>query len=88
MNNLVGDVRVNPRGFYQWIRGKKKRLRYPTLLKKRSGSGVAQSDLEKAEEFNDQFTDMFNKNEYSQVPLLHKTTPFIENTSVSKEGVT
>ena len=26
------------------------------------GNGVAQSDLEKAEEFNGQFTDVFNKN--------------------------
>ena len=30
-------------------------------LKRRNGSGVAQSQLEKVEEFNGQFTDVFNK---------------------------
>ena len=36
------------------------------------GSGVAQSDLEKSEEFNGQFTDVFNKNELSKVPILDR----------------
>ena len=31
-------------------------------LKSKNGKGVAQSDLEKAEEFNGQFTDVFSKN--------------------------
>ena len=39
-------------------------------LKRRNGNGVAQSDLEKAEEFNGQFRDVFNKNEHTQVRLL------------------
>ena len=30
-------------------------------LNRKNGKGVAQSDLEKAEEFNGQFTDVFNK---------------------------
>ena len=38
-------------------------------LKRKNKKGVAQSDLEKAEEFNGQFTDVFNKNELTQVPL-------------------
>ena len=42
----------------------------PLNLKRSNGNGVAQSDLEKAEEFNGQFTDVFNKNEHTQVPLL------------------
>ena len=33
--------------------------------KRKNGKGVAQSDLEKAVEFNGQFTDVFNKNEHS-----------------------
>ena len=36
-----------------------------------SGSGVAQSDLEKAEEFNRQFTAEFDKNEHSQACPFH-----------------
>ena len=34
-------------------------------LKRKNGKGVAQSDLEKAEEFNGQLTDVFNKNEHT-----------------------
>ena len=34
-------------------------------LKRKNGKGVAQSDLEKAEEFNGQFTDVFNKYEHT-----------------------
>ena len=36
-----------------------------TPLKRKNGKGVAQSDLEKAEEFNGQFTDVCNKNEHT-----------------------
>ena len=32
-------------------------------LKRKNGKGVAQLDLEKAEEFNGPFTDKFNENE-------------------------
>ena len=39
-------------------------------LKRKKGCGVAQSEHENAEEFNGQFTDVFNKNEHSQVLLL------------------
>ena len=58
------------------------------LLKRRNGNVVAQSDLEKAEEFKGQFTDVFNKNEHTQVPLLDKSAPFMDDIAVSKDGVT
>ena len=51
-------------------------------MKRKNGKGVAQSDLEKAEEFNGQFMDVFNKNEHTQVPLLD-----MNDTAVSKDGV-
>ena len=57
-------------------------------LKKRQGSGLAQSDFEKASEFNGQFTDVFTKIKHSQVPLLDRSAPFVEDVDVSKEGVT
>ena len=57
-------------------------------MKKRNGGGVAQSESEKAAEFNGQFTDVFNKSEYSQVPLLDRSAPFMEDIVVTKEGVT
>ena len=56
-------------------------------LKRKNGKGVAQSDLEKAEEFNGQFTDVFNKNEHTQVPLLDRSAPLMNDIAVSKDGV-
>ena len=50
-------------------------------MKKRNGGSVAQSESEKAAAFNGQFTDVFTKSEYSQVPLM-------EDIVVTKEGVT
>ena len=57
-------------------------------MKKRNGSGLAESDFEKAGEFNGQFTDVFTKTEHSQVPLLNRKAPFMEDIVISKEGVT
>ena len=56
-------------------------------LKRKNGKGVAQSDLEKEEDFNCQFTDVFNKNEHTKVPLLDRSAPFMNDTVVSKDGV-
>ena len=88
MNNLVGDVKVNPRDFYRYINSQKKDTQGIPPLKKRQGSGLAQSDFEKASEFNGQFTDVFTKSEHSQVPLLDRSAPFMEDIVVTKEGVT
>ena len=57
-----------------------------TNLKRKNGKSVAQSDLEKAEEFNGQFTDVFNKNEHTQVPLLDRSALFMDDIVVSKDG--
>ena len=56
-------------------------------LKKRNGSGVAQSESEKAVEFNGQFTDVFTKSKHNQV-LLDRSVPFMVDIVVTKEGVT
>ena len=56
VNNLAGDVQANPRDFYRYINSQKKDTQGIPPLKRKSGKGVAQSDLEKAEEFNGQFT--------------------------------
>ena len=73
--NLVGDVKANPRDVYQYINSKKKETQGIPLLKRKNGKGVSQSDIEKAEEFNGQFTDVFNKNEHTQVPPLKGLNP-------------
>ena len=88
MNNLVGDVKTNPKDFYRYNNNQKKDAQGIPPLKKRNGGGVAQSEPEKAVEFNGQFTNVFTTSEYSQVPLLERSAPFMEDTVVTKEGVT
>ena len=56
-------------------------------MKRKNGKGVAKSDLEKADEFNGQFKDVFSENEHTQVPLLDRSTPFMGDIVVSKDGV-
>ena len=57
-------------------------------MRKRNGSATAHSEFEKAEEFNGQFSDVFTKSEYKQVPLLDRSAPFMHDTVVTKKGVT
>ena len=87
VNNLVGDVKANPRDFYRYINSQKKDTQGIPPLKRKNGKGVAQSDLEKAEEFNGQFTDVFNKNEHTQVPHLDRSAPFMNDIAVSRDEV-
>ena len=87
VNNLVGDVKANPRDFYRYINSQKKDTQGIPPLKRKNGKSVAQSDLEKAEEFNGQFTDVFSKNEHTQVPLLDRSAPFMNDIAVSKDGI-
>ena len=88
MNNLVGDVKANPRDFYRNINSQKKDVQGIPPLKKRQGSVLAQSDFEKASEFRGQFIDVFTKTEHSQDPLLDRPVPFMMDIVVTKEGVT
>ena len=81
------DETPNPRDFYRYINSQKKDTQGIPPLKRKNGKGVAQSDLEKAEEFNGQFTDVFSKNEHTQVPLLDRSVPYMNDIAVSKEGV-
>ena len=41
VNNLVGDVKANPRHFYHYINSQKKEAQGIPPLKKRNGSGVS-----------------------------------------------
>ena len=84
VKNLVCDVK----DFYQYINSQKKDTQGIPPLEKRNDGGVAQLESEKAAEFNGQFTDVFTKSEYSQVPLLDRSVPFMEDNVVTKEGVT
>ena len=87
VNNLVGDINANPRDFYRHINGQKKDTQGIPPLKRRDSNGIAESQLEQADEFNGQFTDVFN-NEHSQVPLPNRSAPFMNDIVVSAVGVT
>ena len=54
----------------------------------RNGSCLTVSELEEADEFNGQFTDLFERSEHTKVPLLNRSAPFMEGIHVSAEGVT
>ena len=56
-------------------------------LKRRNGSGLAESETEQAEEFNGQFTDVFSKTSESEVHLLEKLAPPMSGIHVSNEIV-
>ena len=75
-------LRQTPESFFN---SQKKDTQGIPPLKRKNGKAVAQSDLEKAEEFNDQFTDVFNKNEHTQVPHLDRSAPFMDDIVVSKD---
>ena len=81
-------LRLIPRTFTGTSIVRKRTPRVFPPLKKRKGGGVTQSESEKAAEFNGQFTDVFTKSECSQVPLLDRSAPFMEDIVVTKEGVT
>ena len=88
VSNLVGDIKAYPRDFYRYINGQKKDTQGIPPFKRRNGNGVAESELEQADEFNSQFTDVFNKNEHSQVPFPNRLAPFMNDIVVSAVGVT
>ena len=87
MNNLVGGVKVNPIDFYRYINSQETDRQGIPTLKKRDGSGVAESDPERAEELIGQFNDALNKTGYQEVSLTEKLAPLINNIIVSSEGV-
>ena len=66
----------------------RKTLNVSHHFKRRNGNGVAESELEQADEFNGQFKDVFNKNEYSQAPLRNRSAPYMNDIVVLAEVVT
>ena len=79
VNNLVGDIYANPRDLYTVdARIVRKRTFNVSHHLKRTRIGVTQSELEQVE-----FSDVFNKKEHNQVPLLSGLAPFMNDIVVS-----
>ena len=57
-------------------------------FKGRGKTGITASEIEQAEEFNGQFTDVFNKSDHNEVPFLSRSAPFMDDIVVINEGVT
>ena len=87
VTSFVGDIKANGRDFYQYINSQKKEAQGIPPLLWRNYSGLALSELEQAEEFNGQFTDVFSKSEHTQVPLSNRSAQFVEEIHVSAEAL-
>ena len=85
VNNLVGDIRANPKNFYRYANSQRKDSQGIPPLKKRDGSGLAESDSDQAEEFNGQFTDVFTQSRLNEDPLLDRSVPRMNEITVSTE---
>ena len=87
VNKLVGDIKANPKDFYWYTNSQRKDNQGIRPLKRRNGSGLAESETEQAEEFNGQFTYVFSKTLENEVPLLEKSAPPMSDIHISNEGV-
>ena len=56
-------------------------------LKRRGGTCITASEIQQAEDFNGQLTDVFNKNDHNEVPFLSRSAPFMDDIVVSNVGV-
>ena len=86
-NNLVGDIKVNPKDFCRYTNSQRKDNQGIPPLKRRNGSGLTESETEQAKEFNGQFTDVFSKASENEIPLLEKSAPPMSDIHISNEGV-
>ena len=89
LTNSLVTLRATPKISISILTVKGKTVRVSLLSKRRNGngSGLAESETEQAEEFNGQFTDVFSKSSESEVPLLEKSAPPMNDIHISNEGV-
>ena len=92
VNNLVSDIKAYHRDFSRYINSQKKDTLGIPPLKRRNCSGLAESELEQAEEFNSVSLRMCstkaNIPKSPPPPPLNRSAPFLEEIHVSAEGVT
>ena len=78
----------NSRDFYRYINSQKEYNQGILPLKRRGGTGITASEIEQAEEFNGQFTDVFNQSDHSEVAFRSRSAHFMDDIVVSNEVVT
>ena len=84
--NLVGDIRANPRNFYRYANSQRKDSQGIPTLKKKRWQCLAESESDKAEEFNGQFTNVFTQSRFIEAPLFVRSAPRMNGIAVSTEG--
>ena len=84
---MVGNVRENPKAFWKYISCQKKDTQGIPPLKTKNGH-LAESDKEKAQVLNSQFTGVFTKFTVDAVPFLKRKFLQMDNIKVTVLGVT
>ena len=88
MNNLVGDVKANPRDFYRYINSQKKDTQGMPLKKRGTEVELHNPNLRRRKNLMVSSQMFFTRSEYKKVPLLDRSTSFMHDIVVTKEGVT
>jgi hypothetical protein len=74
VENMIGNIKENSKPFWKYISSKRKDTQSIPPLDTKHGT-TAESDVDKAEALNDQFTGVFTKKTHNQVPLLERKIP-------------
>ena len=85
VNNLIGDIKSDSKPFWRYISSQKSDTQGIPPLETRDKT-TANTDSEKAEALNQQFTSVFTRTQYDSVPYkTAKTT--MPDISITKKGV-
>jgi exonuclease III len=86
INNMLGDIKQDPKPFWKYInRQKTDNHRIPPL--KTNNNKLAESDQEKAEALNYQFTSVYTKTIFDKIPYIKLTYPRMDDITTSAPGV-
>ncbi|XP_053390488.1 uncharacterized protein LOC128553373 [Mercenaria mercenaria] len=87
VNNLIGDIKSDSKPFWKYINSKKSEKSGIPPLKTEDGRTV-ESDIDKANALNKQFTSVYTITEYSSVPVSFKDGNVkMENIIMTSKGV-
>ena len=83
---MIGNIKENSKPFWKYISSKRKDTQSIPPLDTKQGT-TAESDVDKAEALNDQFTGVFTKKTHDQVPLLERKIPKMKDIRITEGGV-
>jgi hypothetical protein len=86
VENMIGNIKENSKRFWKYISLKKKDTQSIPPLNTKQGT-TAESDVDKAEALNDQFTGVFTKKTDDQFPLLERKIPKMKDIQITEGDV-